>query len=70
MLRVQREQRGDAERDSGGHCLRPDPERDPRHDDDEARRDVRVEQVVAEPAPEREDHFQAREVACNGKANN
>ena len=43
--------------------FRFDPERDPRHHDDEAGRDVGVEQVVAEAPPELEDHLQASEVA-------
>ena len=64
MLGVQREQRRDSQRDSGRHGFRSDPERDPRHDDDEACGDVRVEEVVAEAAAEREDHLQASEIPC------
>ena len=64
MLGVQREQGRDSQRDSGRHGFRSDPERDPRHDDDEACGDVRVEEVVAEAAAEREDHLQASEIPC------
>ena len=63
MLRGQREQRCDAQRDPGRHRLRPHPERDPGHDDDQTRGDVRVEEVVAQAPLEREHHLDAGEVA-------
>ena len=67
MLRGQREERGDAERDPGRHRLRLDPERDPGHHDDQAGGDVGVEEVVAQVPTELEDHLQAREVACRAR---
>lgn len=58
------EERSDAERDAGRNGLWFDPERDPRHDDDQRRRDVGVEEMVAEAASQVEEDGQAREVAC------
>ena len=64
MLRGERQQRRDAEGDARRNGLGPDPERDPRHDDDQTRRPVRVEQVIAQPALERKHNLQAAEVTC------
>lgn len=47
-LLTEREQRGDSQCDSGRNGLGLDPEGDPRHDNDESGRDVRMEKVVAE----------------------
>lgn len=65
VLRMEREEGGDAQRDSSRNGFRPDPEGDPGHDDDETRRDVRVEQVIAQASTERQDHFQASEIPCH-----
>lgn len=62
VLGGQRQQRGHAERNARRNRLRLDPERDPRHDDDQRRRDVRVEEMVAEAPPQVEHHRQAGEV--------
>jgi hypothetical protein len=64
VLRGEREQRRDAQGDPGRNRFRFDPERNPRHDDDQTRGDVRVEQVVAQPPLQREVHLQACEVTC------
>ncbi|GBM74345.1 hypothetical protein AVEN_113380-1 [Araneus ventricosus] len=50
VLGGQGEQGGDAQGDPGGYGVGPNPERDPGHDDDEAGRDVGVEQVVSQAA--------------------
>lgn len=63
MLCGEREQRSDTERDPGRHSFRLDPEGDPRHDDDEASRDVGVEEVVAQASLEGEHNLQAGEVS-------
>jgi len=67
VLRGESEQRRDAQSDPGRNRFRLDPERDPRHDDDQTRGDVRVEQVVAQPPLQREVHLQTREVSCKIK---
>lgn len=63
VLRVQREQRRDPKRDTGWYGFWFNPERDPRHDNNEASGNVRVEQVVAQTSPERHDNFETREIA-------
>lgn len=49
--------------DTGRDRLRFDPERDPRHDDDQRGRYVRVEEVIAQPTAQIEHDLDAREVA-------
>lgn len=62
VLGGQSQQRCDAQRDPGRNGFRFDPERNPRHDDNQCRRDVGVEQMVAQPAPQIKHHRQAGEV--------
>lgn len=50
---------GDPRRDR----FRLDPESDPRHDDDQGRRDVRVKQMIAEPPAQIKDDLYAREIS-------
>ena len=64
VLRVQREQRSDAERDTSRNGFRFNPEGDPGHDDYEASGNVRVEQVVTQSSPKRHDHLETREITC------
>ena len=67
VLRVEREEGSDSERHPRRNGFRADPKRDPAHDDDEAGRNISVEQVVAEPAPERQHHLEASEISCESK---
>ena len=56
----------DAERDPGRRRVAVQPERDPRQDDDEARRDVDLDDVVAETAHEVELARQPRVITYSG----
>jgi len=63
--RRHREHGRDAERDASGRRVAVQPERDPRQDDDQTRRNVDVNDVVAETADEVELAGQPRVIACN-----
>jgi len=58
----EREYGGDAERDARRHGVAVEPERHPRQDDDQRRRDVDLDQVVAETTHEQQVARQPRVV--------
>lgn len=66
MLRHDGEQAGDAQHDALRHGLRPHPEGEPGHHDNEAGRDVRLHDEVALAAVEAELDRQARDIGWNG----
>ena len=64
MLSGEGEEGRDAEGDPGGDGFGTYPEGDPRHDDNQTRRDVGVEDVVAQTTFEMQFDLQAGEVTC------
>ena len=64
QLRRHRQHGGDAERDARRHRVHVDPEGDPREDDDQDRRHVRLEEEESVVAPQREARHQSAELAC------
>ena len=62
MLRGKSEQTGDSQGDPSWHGFRFDPEGNPGHHHDQTCRNIRVEEVIAQPSSEFENHFQAGKV--------
>jgi len=68
QYRGHREHGGDAESDAGRRGVAVQPEGDPREDDDQTRRHVDVDDVVAETAHEVEVAVETRVAACERMA--